>query len=56
MYEVRIVELATRKVVKRFEPKESERAADLLERGVSINLNHDLFYTEVVKLRRKPKS
>lgn len=33
--------------IKRFQPKLSERTADRIARGVSINLNHDGYYVDV---------
>lgn len=47
MYAVRIIDAKTKKPVKWFAPKASERAAEKLERGVNINLNHIDFYTDI---------
>lgn len=41
---VKIIELGTDKVVRTIGPL-SQSAADRVERGVLINLNHDKFYT-----------
>lgn len=49
MYVVQIVEHETEKGIKRFKPTQSERAAERLERGVNINLDHRHYYTEVVE-------
>ena len=46
---VRIIEYETRKVVKTFKPEATERAAERLDRGVNINLDHERFYTDVVE-------
>jgi hypothetical protein len=48
MAAVEIVERGTDKVVKRI-PCASERAAEKVERGANINLNHDGFYTRIVE-------
>ena len=48
MYYVEIVEFETEKVVKRMGGYTSERRADILDKGVNINLNHDKFFTRIV--------
>lgn len=46
-YFVEIVSFADSTVEKRIGPL-SERAADRVEAGASINLNHDLYFTQIV--------
>lgn len=50
-YEVQIIEVHTGEVIKRFAPQCSERAAQKLERGVQINLNHEKYVTDIVEVR-----
>lgn len=47
-YYVEIVEHGTGTVVKRMGPM-AEQKADRVEGGVSINLDHERFYTRVVR-------
>ena len=46
-YFVEVRKIATDEVIKRMGPH-SERSAERIERGVSVNLNHEEFYTEIV--------
>jgi hypothetical protein len=39
-------------VVKTFKSS-TERAADKIDRGLNINLNHDQFYTRVTSIKEK---
>jgi hypothetical protein len=45
-WSVKVIESATGKVVKEMKVN-SERQADRIETGLSINLNHEKFHTEV---------
>lgn len=47
-YYVEIVESETDEVVKRMGPM-SEWRAEKVERGVNINLNHEMFHTRLTK-------
>jgi hypothetical protein len=47
-YHVEIVSYATGEVVKRLKAS-SERQAEKVDRGININLNHDEYYTRVVR-------
>jgi hypothetical protein len=47
MYVVRVVETATKRVEREFEPR-SERAAERLEDGLERNMDHERFHTERV--------
>lgn len=47
-YTVQVIEYATSEVVKKIQC-DNERMADRVERGLSINLNHDRFFTQVVR-------
>jgi hypothetical protein len=38
------------KVVQELESTESLRAAERMERGININLNHKEYHTEIIKL------
>lgn len=46
-YVVQIIKEDTGEVVTQMEPT-GERAAERIERGANINLNHDEYYTEIV--------
>lgn len=48
-YYVEIVEFETNKVIKSMGPM-SERKADRVDSGVTINLNHDRYFTRVRKV------
>ena len=47
MFYVEIVALVSGEVVKRMGPM-SERKADKIESGASINLNHEEYFTRIV--------
>jgi len=44
-YIIQIVEHATGRIAKEFEPIASEHMADKVDNGVNINLDHERFYT-----------
>ncbi len=46
-YFVQVRKRGTDEVVKQFGPHD-ERQAEKIEHGISINLNHDEYYTEIV--------
>lgn len=48
-YYVEVVEYGTDKVVKQLGPM-SERKADRVDDGLNINLDHDKYYTRIVRL------
>lgn len=48
LWTVEVVERGSDKVVKEIPCGASERAAEKVERGVNINLNHEAFYTRLV--------
>lgn len=48
MFNVNIVELETEEVVESFEQL-SRRSAEKLSRGISINLNHEEFYIDIIE-------
>lgn len=45
---VNIVELETEEVIESFEQL-SRRSAEKLSRGISINLNHEEFYVDIIE-------
>ena len=47
-YQVEVIDYTTGKCIKTI-PCESERAADRVDRGVQINLNHERYYTRIAK-------
>ncbi len=47
---VNIVEHETERVVKTFSLQGSRRAAEQLDRGININLDHRHYYTEIVEI------
>jgi uncharacterized FlaG/YvyC family protein len=49
MYEVQVIDGATGIVVKHM-PVSSKLKAERVEAGLNINLNHDQFYTQIVKI------
>jgi len=55
MWIVQIVEYESKQVVKIFKPQATEHAADRLDRGVNINLDHERFFTEVVQVKDNSK-
>lgn len=48
MSSVNIVELETEEVAESFEQL-SRRSAEKLSRGISINLNHEEFYVDIIE-------
>lgn len=46
-WKVEVIEYYTGNIVKTLEAK-SERAADRIDDGININLDHDAFFTRVV--------
>jgi hypothetical protein len=46
MFSVNIIEIETDSLIETI-PAPSERAAERIERGININLNHDKYYTEI---------
>lgn len=53
-WEVRIIETASGEVEKTI-PCRTERAAERVEGGVLINLNHDKYHTEIVERAQEAK-
>ena len=49
MFKVVIMSYEDSEIIKEFKPCETERTAETIERGININLNHDEYYTEIVK-------
>lgn len=47
MFVVRIIETSTNRIEKEFSPQFHKRAAERIEDGVNINLNHERFHTEI---------
>lgn len=52
-YQVEVIDYTTGKCIKTI-PCESERAADRVDRGVQINLNHERYYTRIAKAQGAP--
>jgi len=48
MFNVNIVKCETEEVVESFEQL-SRRSAEKLSRGISINLNHEEFYVDIIE-------
>lgn len=47
---VNIIEHETERVVREFSPQGSRRAAEQLDAGININLDHRFYYTEIVEV------
>jgi uncharacterized FlaG/YvyC family protein len=54
-YVVQVIESDTGKIEKEFKPQHSMRAAERLEDGVRINLNHEKYHTRIEKVRTTRK-
>lgn len=48
MFNVNIIKCETEEVVESFE-QSSRRSAEKLSRGISINLNHEEFYVDIIE-------
>lgn len=56
MFNVNIVKCETEEVVESFEQL-SRRSAEKLSRGISINLNHEEFYVDIIEKQiEQPKT
>ena len=50
MFKVLIKSYVNDEVIEEFRPCANEREAERLERGVNINLNHDEYFTQIIKV------
>lgn len=53
---VNIVEHETERVVKTFSRQGSRRAAEQLDAGININLDHRHYYTEIVEIDEREET
>ena len=54
MFEVKVVESSTGEVVEVLNAIKTERQAEKVERGLLINMNRDLYHTEIEGCENEP--